>query len=56
MNKRMYLVAVYSLDAYTVGELERMLNERYGGKAHEVVCDVNEKLVRVFAERSADSD
>lgn len=51
MNEGMHLVAVYSMAAYTVGELERMLDERYGGKKHEVVCDVQKGLVRVFAER-----
>lgn len=40
MSKGMYLVGVYSMAAYTVGELEQMLDERYGGKKHEVVCDV----------------
>ena len=39
MNEGMHLVAVYSMAAYTVGELERMLDERYGDKSHEVVCD-----------------
>lgn len=51
MNEGMYLVGVYSMAAYTVGELERMLDERYGDKPHEVVCDVANRLVRVFAER-----
>lgn len=51
MNEGMHLVAVYSMAAYTVGELERMLDERYGDVAHEVVCDVANGLVRVFAER-----
>lgn len=51
MNEGMYLVGVYSMAAYTVGELERMLDERYGDVAHEVVCDVVNGLVRVFAER-----
>ena len=51
MNEGKYLVAVYSMAAYTVGEIERMLDERYGGKKHEVVCDVVNRLVRVFAER-----
>ena len=55
MNEGMYLVAVYSMAAYTVGELERMLDERYGGKKHEVVCDVANGLVRVFAEREKES-
>ena len=51
MNEGMYLVGVYSMAAYTVGELERMLDERFGDKSHEVVCDVANGLVRVFAER-----
>ena len=51
MSKGMYLVGVYSMAAYTVGELERMLDERYGDVAHEVVCDVANRLVRVFIER-----
>ena len=51
MNEGMYLVGVYSMAAYTVGELERMLDERYGDVAHEVVCDVQKGLVRVFIER-----
>lgn len=51
MSKGMYLVGVYSMAAYTVGELERMLDERCGDKEHEVVCDVANGLVRVFAER-----
>lgn len=51
MSKGMYLIGVYSMAAYTVGELERMLDERYGDKEHEVVCDVGNGLVRVFAER-----
>lgn len=51
MNEGMYLVGVYSMAAYTVGELERMLDERYGDEEHEVVCDVANGLVRVFAER-----
>ena len=55
MNEGMYLVGVYSMAAYMVGELERMLDERYGGKNHEVVCDVQKGLVRVFAERKKES-
>lgn len=55
MNEGMYLVGVYSVAAYTVGELERMLDERYGDKAHEVVCDVANGLVRVFAERKRET-
>ena len=51
MNEGMYLVGVYSMAAYTVGELERMLDERYSGKKHEVVCDVHKVFVRVFVER-----
>lgn len=51
MSKSMHLVGVYSMAAYTVGELERMLDERYGDIKHEVVCDVQKGLVRVFAER-----
>ena len=51
MNEGMYLTGVYSMAAYTVGELERMLDERYGDIKHEVVCDVANGLVRVFAER-----
>ena len=51
MSKGMYLAGVYSMTAYTVDELERMLDERYGDVAHEVVCDVANRLVRVFAER-----
>lgn len=51
MSKSMHLVGVYSMAAYTVGELERMLDERYGDEEHEVVCDVANGLVRVFAER-----
>ena len=51
MNEGMYLVGVYSMADYTVGELERMLDERYGDKKHEVVCDAQKGLVRVFAER-----
>ena len=51
MSKGIYLVGVYSMAAYTVEELERMLDERYGDVAHEVVCDVANRLVRVFAER-----
>ena len=51
MSKSMHLVGVYSMAAYTVGELERMLDERYGDKPHEVVCDAANGLVRVFAER-----
>ena len=51
MSKGMYLAGVYSMAAYTVGELEQMLDERYGDVAHEVVCDVDNELVRVFAER-----
>ena len=47
MNEGMYLVGVYSMAAYTVGEIERMLDERYGDVAHEVVCDVFNRLVRV---------
>ena len=55
MNEGMHLVAVYSMAAYTVGEFERMLDERYGDKPHEVVCDVQKGLVRVFAEREKES-
>ena len=55
MSKGLYLVGVYSMAAYTVGELERMLDERYGDMAHEVVCDVCNGLVRVFAEREKES-
>ena len=51
MNEGMYLVGVYSMAAYTVGELEQMLDERYSDKEHEVVCDVANGLVSVFAER-----
>lgn len=51
MTKGMYLAGVYSMAAYTVEELERMLDERYCDVAHEVVCDVCNGLVRVFAER-----
>ena len=51
MNEGMYLVGVYSMAAHTVGELERMLDERYGDKKHEAVCDVQKGLVRVFTER-----
>lgn len=55
MSKGLYLLGVYSMPAYTVGELERMLDERYGDKEHEVVCDVAKGLVRVFAEREKES-
>lgn len=55
MSKGMYLAGVYSMAAYTVGELERMLDERYGDIAHEVVCDVQKGLVRVFAKRERES-
>ncbi len=55
MSKSMHLVGVYSMAAYTVGEIERMLDERYGDKKHEVVCDVKKGLVRVFAEREKES-
>lgn len=51
MNEGMYLAGVYSMASYTVGELELMLDERYGDEEHEVVCDVANGLVRVFAER-----
>lgn len=56
MSKGMYLVGVYSMAAYTVGEIERMLDERYGDVAHEVVCDVVNGLVRVFAERRTEDE
>lgn len=55
MSKGMYLAGVYSMAAYTVGELERMLDERYGDEEHEVVCDVANGLVRVFTEREKES-
>ena len=55
MNEGMYLVGVYSMAAYTVGELERMLDERFGDKSHEVVCDVANGLVRVFSERERET-
>lgn len=55
MSKGMYLAGIYSMVAYTVEELERMLDERYGDKAHEVVCDVQKGLVRVFTEREKES-
>lgn len=51
MTEEMYLIGVYSMKAYTVGELEMKLAQRLGGQAYEAVCDVVNGLIRVYAPR-----
>ena len=49
--EEMYLIGVYSMKAYTVGELEMMLAQRFTGQAYEAVCDVVNGLIRVYVPR-----
>lgn len=51
MTEEMYLIGVYSMKAYTVGELEMKLAQRFGGQTYEAVCDVVNGLIRVYAPR-----
>lgn len=51
MTEEMYLIGVYSMKAYTVGELEMMLAQRFTGQAYEAVCDVVNGLIRVYVPR-----
>lgn len=51
MKEETYLTGIYSLKAYTVGELEMKLAQRFGGQAYEAVCDVINGLIRVYAPR-----
>ena len=37
MKEETYLTGIYSLKAYTVGELEMKLAQRFGGQAYEAV-------------------
>ena len=50
-NDEMYLVGVYDMSKYTVGEIEQKLIDRFGDKAYEAVCDVINGLLRVYAQR-----
>ena len=47
----MYLIGVYNMKAYTVGEFEMKLAQRFGGQVYEAVCDVINGLIRVYAPR-----
>ena len=51
MREETYLTGIYSLKAYTVGEIENKLKERFGDKPYEAVCDVINGLIRVYAPR-----
>lgn len=51
MTEEMYLIGVYSMKAYTVGEFEMKLAQRFGGQAYEAVCDVVNGLIRVYVPR-----
>lgn len=51
MTKEMYLIGVYSMKAYTVGEFEKILNQRFAGRPYKAVCDVINGLIRVYAPR-----
>ena len=39
------------MKAYTVGEFEMKLAQRFGGQAYEAVCDVVNGLIRVYVQR-----
>ena len=39
------------MKAYTVGEFEMKLAQRFGGQAYEAVCDVVNGLIRVYVPR-----
>ena len=51
MREETYLTGIYSLKAYTVGELEEILNQRFAGRPYKAVCDVINGLIRVYAPR-----
>ena len=51
MKEEMYLMGVYSMKMYTVGELEMKLAKRFGCGAYEAVCDVVNGIIRVYAPR-----
>ena len=51
VKEEMYLIGVYSMRMYTVGELEMKLAKRFGCGAYEAVCDVVNGLIRVYAPR-----
>lgn len=49
--KEKYLAGILDMNLYTVEEFEHILNKYYGNKKYEVVCDTNNRLIRIFVER-----
>ena len=51
MKEETYLTGIYSLKAYTVGEIESRLKERFGDKPYDAVCDMINGLIRIYEPR-----